>query len=67
MERVLAKLLWQQYLPVHVMGQALWERLAAQFTGDGTSNIEFFQVGPDGRRHARCLLDDTEPKVLTAG
>lgn len=48
----------------------LWERLAAQCAAVagpwdralGTER-ELFRLRPDGRRTARCVLVDTEPKV----
>lgn len=55
------------------VGQALFERLAAQAatvpsswtaTGDlAFADGEVFRVGLDGRRRARAVLVDTEPKV----
>ncbi|KAG2445658.1 hypothetical protein HXX76_000267 [Chlamydomonas incerta] len=56
------------------VGQALFERLAAQaatvpanwaLAGDlAFADTELFRVGPDGRRRARAVLVDTEPKVV---
>ncbi|EFJ50878.1 Eta tubulin [Volvox carteri f. nagariensis] len=50
------------------VGQVLFERLAAQSaaTADRAADTEMFRWGPDGRRRARCLLVDTEPKVVNA-
>ncbi len=55
------------------MGQALFERLASQAgsvpsswaaPGDlAFADTELFRAGPDGRRRARAVLVDTEPKV----
>ncbi|PNH00267.1 hypothetical protein TSOC_013914, partial [Tetrabaena socialis] len=46
----------------------LFERLAAQSAAcsDRAIDGELFRTGPDGRRRARCLLVDTEPKVVNA-
>ncbi|KAG2493460.1 hypothetical protein HYH03_008277 [Edaphochlamys debaryana] len=46
------------------LGQALWERLVAQSGADRAADTELFRVGLDGKRRARCLLIDTEPKVV---
>ncbi|GLC45041.1 hypothetical protein PLESTB_001462300 [Pleodorina starrii] len=50
------------------VGQALFERLAAQSAAaaDRAADSELFRWAPDGRRRARCLLVDTEPKVVTS-
>ncbi|KAG2453739.1 hypothetical protein HYH02_001950 [Chlamydomonas schloesseri] len=58
------------------VGQALFERLAAQaaavpssWTGPGDlafAGTELFRVGPEGRRRARAVLVDTEPKVVNS-
>ncbi len=50
------------------VGQMLFERLVAQSAtaADRAADTELFRWGPDGRRRARCLLVDTEPKVVGA-
>ncbi|GLI58867.1 hypothetical protein VaNZ11_000635 [Volvox africanus] len=50
------------------VGQALFERLAVQSAAaaDRAADTELLRWGPDGRRRARCLLVDTEPKVVNA-
>ena len=59
------------------LGAELWSLLAAQpgssISGGlhgwaGTcedSEGEFFRLTPQGKRQARCLLVDTEPKVVS--
>ncbi len=48
----------------------LWERLAAQCAAAAApwdralgAERELFRMRPDGRRTARCVLVDTEPKA----
>ena len=47
------------------LGQSLWQALDSQCT-DTPSGQEasFFKLDAWGRRQARCLLIDTEPKVV---
>eukprot|EP00798_Chlamydomonas_sp_ICE-L_P020309 gene20309-27065_t len=50
------------------LGEALWQTLGAQRNlGEGLyEDGEFFRSGSDGKKVARCLLVDTEPKVHDA-
>ena len=48
------------------LGQSLWQQLCAQRSGglEVSEDREFFRQDATGRKHARCLLVDTEPKVV---
>lgn len=50
------------------LGQALWECLQAQSAAaaDPLADVEHFKCTAQGARRARCLLVDTEPKVVNA-
>lgn len=50
------------------LGDSLWRALDAQSCGaDGNreeASLQFFRLDQSGKRTARCLLVDTEPKVV---
>lgn len=51
------------------LGHALWQSLSAQRRNASSSSVgddlEFFCPQLSGRKVARCLLVDTEPKVVS--
>ncbi|KAJ9518405.1 hypothetical protein QJQ45_018419 [Haematococcus lacustris] len=55
------------------LGQELWRMLSSQRPACGTTDsmglledLEYFKLTSQGQRQARCLLIDTEPKVIAS-
>lgn len=48
------------------LGQSFWSALAGQKSqgGFGSEDYEFFRYDSKNKKQARCLLIDTEPKVV---